>query len=374
MLNSNHITDLEKIKINISSIETIKNIKLSNPLTSNNMIIVMKRFASKQSIQHMIDYIESVKLTPAPLYGTERTVIAVIGDERTLNRSHLMSFPEVSDVMSVLAPYKLVARETKYENTIIKLPNGVKIGTKQIAMMSGPCAVESQEQLDKSAEIVAAAGTRILRGGAYKPRTSPYDFQGLGEEGLKMLRKTADRLNMAVVTEIMRVDLVETVAKYADILQVGTRNMQNFDLLKEVGQTKKPVMLKRGLSATLKEFLLAAEYIMKEGNSEVMMCVRGIRTFETSLRNTFDIDAIAFLKKETHLPIIADPSHATGKADIIPAMTYAAIAAGADGIITETHCNPEEALCDGAQALTDETYPMMIAQAEKIAEAMGRTL
>ncbi|OGJ49706.1 3-deoxy-7-phosphoheptulonate synthase [Candidatus Peregrinibacteria bacterium RIFOXYB2_FULL_32_7] len=338
------------------------------------MIIVMKRFASKQSIQHMIDYIESVKLTPAPLYGTERTVIAVIGDERTLNRSHLMSFPEVSDVMSVLAPYKLVARETKYENTIIKLPNGVKIGTKQIAMMSGPCAVESQEQLDKSAEIVAAAGTRILRGGAYKPRTSPYDFQGLGEEGLKMLRKTADRLNMAVVTEIMRVDLVETVAKYADILQVGTRNMQNFDLLKEVGQTKKPVMLKRGLSATLKEFLLAAEYIMKEGNSEVMMCVRGIRTFETSLRNTFDIDAIAFLKKETHLPIIADPSHATGKADIIPAMTYAAIAAGADGIITETHCNPEEALCDGAQALTDETYPMMIAQAEKIAEAMGRTL
>ncbi|OGJ44456.1 3-deoxy-7-phosphoheptulonate synthase [Candidatus Peregrinibacteria bacterium RIFOXYA12_FULL_33_12] len=338
------------------------------------MIIVMKRYAKPESVEHMIKYIESVNLKPAPLYGVERTVIAVIGDERILNKNHLMSFPEVSDVMSVLAPYKLVARETKYEDTIITLPDGTTIGDTKLAIMAGPCAVENQEQLDKSAEIAKNGGATILRGGAFKPRTSPYDFQGHGIEGLKMLRKTANQLKMNVISEIMTPEYIDDFEKYVDIMQVGARNMQNFDLLKAVGQSKKPVMLKRGLSATLKEFMLAAEYIMHEGNPNVILCERGIRTFETAMRNTLDLAAVAWMKRESHLPVIVDPSHATGKPELIPPMVLASIAAGADGIMIEVHCDPEKALCDGQQAMTEETFGQIMTKAAKVAAAVGRTI
>ncbi len=360
--------------LNLSQNSKIEKINIVLTPNLNNMIIVMKRFASKKSIDHMIGYIESMQLKPAPLFGVERTVIAVIGDERILSINHLKSFPEVSDVMSVLAPYKLVSRETKYENTVIKLKNGVKIGTKKLAMMCGPCAVESEEQVEKSAEIVHKAGVRILRGGAFKPRTSPYDFQGLGVEGLKVLRRVADKFDMAVISEIMTTEHIDAFEKYIDIMQIGTRNMQNFDLLKAVGQSKKPVMLKRGLSATLKEFMLAAEYIMKEGNQNVILCERGIRTFETAMRNTLDLAAVAWMKKESHLPVIVDPSHATGNPDLIPPMVLASIASGADGVMIEVHHNPEEAQCDGQQAMCAKNFPQIMEKAAKIAEAMDREL
>lgn len=337
------------------------------------MIIIMKRNAPDTEIQRIIDEMRACKLQPMPLIGTERVVIAVIGDERGLDVAHLKSLPGVSDVMPVLQPYKLAARETKYEDTVIDI-NGVKIGGKQIVVMAGPCSVESEEQMNESAKAAKKAGATILRGGAFKPRTTPYSFQGMGEEGLKIMRTAADAHGLLVITELMDTRDVNLVAKYSDIVQIGTRNMQNFTLLKEIGKTQKPVLLKRGLSSTIKEWLLAAEYIMSEGNHYVMLCERGIRTFEPETRNTFDINAIPLVKELSHLPVIADPSHGTGKRNLVAPVARAAIAAGADGLIIEMHPHPDQAMTDGDQSVTPEMLMDMMKDLKKVAKAVGREL
>ncbi len=338
------------------------------------MIIVMRKSATKEQTESIIKEIEDKGLKPMPLYGTERTVIAVIGDERILDRHHMASKPGVSDVMLVLPPYKLVSRETKHEDTIVKVRDGVEIGGKEIQIMAGPCAVENYEFVSQAAKAVKKAGAKILRGGAFKPRTGPYSFQGLGEEGLKILQQVGKEENMAVVTEVLNTRDLPLVVEYADILQIGARNMQNFNLLEEVGKTKKPVLLKRGLSAKIKEWLLAAEYIMSNGNPNVILCERGIRTFEVEIRSTLALQSVPLIKELSHLPIIVDPSHAAGKPSIIPAMCKAAIAAGADGLIVEVHPKPEEALCDGQQALTPEMFSEMMEQIKPVAKAVGKIL
>lgn len=333
----------------------------------------MKRNAPEKHVQSVIDEMRAKNLQPMPLIGTERVVIAVIGDERVLDISHLHSLPSVSKVMPVLQPFKLASRETKHENTIIDI-KGVLIGGNEVVMMAGPCTVENRKQMKEAAKAVKEAGGKILRGGAFKPRTGPYSFQGLGEEGLKLLREAADETNLLVVTEVMDTRDVALVAKYTDILQIGARNMQNFNLLKEVGKTDKPVLLKRGMSNTIKEFLLAAEYIMKEGNHQVILCERGIRTFETETRNSLDINAVPVLKELSHLPVIVDPSHATGKRSLVPPVSRAAIAAGADGLLIEMHPHPEEALCDGDQSITPDMLHTMMKELDGITKAIGRTI
>lgn len=337
------------------------------------MIIIMKRNAPDTEVQRIIDEMRAAKLQPMPLIGTERVVIAVIGDERGLDIGHLKSLPGVSDVMPVLQPYKLAARDTKHEDTIIDI-NGVKIGGKQIVVMAGPCSVESEEQMNESAKAAKKAGATILRGGAFKPRTTPYSFQGMGEAGLKIMRRAADSHGLLVITELMDTRDVNLVAKYSDIVQIGTRNMQNFTLLKEIGKTQKPVLLKRGLSSTIKEWLLAAEYIMSEGNHNVMLCERGIRTFEPETRNTFDINAIPLVKELSHLPVIADPSHGTGKRNLVAPVARAAIAAGADGLIIEMHPHPDQAMTDGDQSVTPEMLVDMMKDFKKVAKAVGREI
>lgn len=334
----------------------------------------MKKSATDEQISSILNEISEKGLKPMPLYGTERTVIAIIGDERTLDRQHLSSLPGVSDVMRVLPPYKLVARETKYEDTIIKLPYGVEIGGNTIQVMAGPCAVENYEFTKEAAKICKKAGANILRGGAFKPRTGPYSFKGLGEEGLKILQQVSKEEEMSIVTEVLDIRDIDLVCRYADILQIGARNMQNFNLLEEIGKTDKPVLLKRGLSAQIKEWLLAAEYIMSNGNPNVILCERGIRTFETDTRATLTLASVPLIKSLSHLPIVVDPSHSTGKPSLIPPMTKAAIAAGADGIIVEVHPKPEEALCDGNQALTPDLFEQMMDEAKLLAKAVKRTI
>lgn len=340
------------------------------------MIIVMKRLAPKEQVNHVISSIQKIKgLQPVPLYGIERTVIAVIGDERTLDIQHLRSFPGVSDVMPVLKPYKLASRETKYENTVITLKKqNIKIGGEKLAIMAGPCSIENQEQVDKTAQAVKKAGAKILRGGAFKPRTGPYSFEGLGEKGLKIMKKAADKYDLAIVTEAMDVRHVKLVTEYADIVQIGARNMQNFNLLREVGKIKKPVLLKRGISSTIKEWLLAAEYILSSGNQNVILCERGIRTFEEEVRNTLGINSVPIIKELSHLPIIVDPSHSSGKRSLVPALCKAAIAAGADGILVEVHPCPEEALCDGDQSILPDTFQKLMKELKPIAEAVTRKI
>lgn len=334
----------------------------------------MKPFAAKENVERVIETIEKLDLKPVPLYGTERTVIAVIGDERPVDEHHISSLPDVDKVMVVLNPYKLASRETKHENTVIDLGDGVTIGGKEIAMMAGPCAVENETQMETAAKAVKAAGAKIMRGGAYKPRTSPYSFEGLGESGLPLLSSTAKRHGLKVITEILDVRDIEEVAKHTDIFQIGTRNMQNFNLLKEVGKTQKPVLLKRGMSATVNEFLLAAEHIMKNGNSNVILCERGIRTFETETRNTLALATIPLVKEISHLPIVVDPSHSTGKPSLVGPMIKAAIACGVDGILVDVHPNPSEALCDGDQAITPETFETIMKESREIAKVVGRSL
>jgi 3-deoxy-7-phosphoheptulonate synthase len=338
------------------------------------MIIVLKPKAEKEQIQNVIDAIKQLQLNPVPLYGTERTVIAVIGDERPVDEHHISSLPGVEKVMAILDPFKLASRETKHENTIIDLGDGVKIGGKEIIMMAGPCAVENEQQIETAASAVKKSGAKILRGGAYKPRTSPYSFEGLGPEGLVLLKKTADRHGLKIVTEVLDVRDIDLIHENTDIFQIGTRNMQNFNLLKEVGKTNKPVLLKRGMSATVKEFLLAAEHIMKNGNANVILCERGIRTFETETRNTVAIATIPLVKELSHLPIIVDPSHSTGKPSLVSPITKAAIAAGADGILVDVHPNPCEALCDGDQAITPETFEILMQELIPLAKAIGREI
>ncbi|EKD64119.1 MAG: hypothetical protein ACD_51C00068G0002 [uncultured bacterium] len=337
------------------------------------MIIVMKRFAPKEHIEHIINELESQKLKPVPLYGTERTVIAVIGDERLLDINHLRALPSVSNVMPVLKPYKLAARETKNEDTVIDI-NGIKIGGKELSIMAGPCSIESQEQMSLTARAVSRSGAKILRGGAFKPRTTPYSFQGHEEKGLKMIRKAADENDMLVITEVMDSSQIDVIGKYTDIFQVGARNMQNFTMLKELGKIKKPVLLKRGLCATLKEFLLAAEYILAGGNQKVILCERGIRTYEDDMRNTLSIGAVARIKELSHLPLIVDPSHATGIASLVCPVALAAVAAGADGLMIEVHPNPAEALTDGDQSITPEAFDNMMAKLNLVAVAVDKEL
>ncbi|MEK7271124.1 MAG: 3-deoxy-7-phosphoheptulonate synthase [Planctomycetota bacterium] len=337
------------------------------------MIIVLKPDTTEKQREHVLDYIKDFGLKAHVSEGAYRTVIGLIGDESVLQSVPLEALPGVESVMPILKPFKLASREFHAEDKIV-FARGVPIGGPHVAIMAGPCAVETREYLDVIARAVKAAGAAILRGGAFKPRSSPYSFQGLGEEGLKMLRETGDALDMPVVTEVMDTRQVDTVARYADILQVGARNMQNFDLLREVGKAGKPVLLKRGLSATIEEFLLSAEYILSEGNPNVILCERGIRTFENSTRNTFDVSAVPNIQSECHLPVVVDPSHAAGRRDLVVPLARAGIAAGAAGVLVDVHCEPEKAKCDGPQALLPPAFADMVRELGLIANVVGRSI
>lgn len=338
------------------------------------MIIVLRPGTTEKEIEHIVERVTKLGLKPMVSKGTERTIIGVIGPEEILQSTPLEVFPGVEKVMPVLAPYKLVSREFRRENSVIELGKGVRVGSEEIIIIAGPCAIENYGTLFETAKLVKSCGAKALRGGAFKPRTSPYSFQGLGEEGLKYLKDVGDKLGLPTVTEVMDTRDVELVVGYADVLQIGTRNMQNFNLLKEVGLTKKPVILKRGLSATVKEWLMSAEYILAAGNMNVILCERGIRTFEDSTRNTLDISAVPVVKQLSHLPIIVDPSHSSGRWGLVNALSKAAVAAGADGLMIEVHIHPEEALSDGAQSLTPETLEEIIPLLKAVAQAVGRKM
>jgi len=337
------------------------------------MIIVLRPDATKKEINHIIEKVKKLGLKTMVSRGVERTIIGVIGEEDILRVQPLEAFPGVEKVMPILKPYKLASREFKRERSVVNA-DGVKIGGKKIVVMAGPCSVENFKGLLAIGRSVKSSGAVVLRGGAFKPRSSPYSFQGLGEEGLKYLADVKRQTGLKVVTEVMDTRDVELVEKYADILQVGARNMQNFNLLKEVGLSKKPVLLKRGISATIKEFLMSAEYVLSNGNFNCILCERGIRTFEDSTRFTLDLNAIPLIKKLTHLPVIVDPSHGTGKWDLVAAMSKAAIAAGADGLIVEVHPNPEEAYSDGAQSLLPKKFDAMMKELRPVAKAVGREM
>jgi len=337
------------------------------------MIIVLKPHATEAEVAQVIRKIESFGLAAHISKGTERTIIGAIGDERVLQEGQLEAFPFVEKVLPVLKPYKLASREFRPEGSVVNV-DGVLVGGRRVVVMAGPCAVEGREGLLETARSVKAAGGHILRGGAYKPRTSPYTFQGLGEEGLKYLAEAKRETGLPIVTELMDTREASVVYECADLVQIGARNMQNFKLLKEVGSRQKPVLLKRGMSSTVKELLLAAEYIMSEGNYDVILCERGIRTFEDATRNTLDLSVVPLIKQLSHLPVIVDPSHATGKWDLVPPMALAAVAAGADGIMVEVHPRPEEALSDGPQALLPSTFAKLMDDLGTLASAVGRTL
>ena len=337
------------------------------------MIVVMKTGCNQDEISHVTKRIEDIGLKAHISQGVEHTVIGVLGKVFPELRDALELLPGVDQVIPVSKPYKLASREFHPRDTMVKL-NGVTIGGDEIVVMAGPCAIESEEQLLSTAQAVKAAGATILRGGAFKPRTSPYQFRGLGESGLKMLAEVGEETQMPIISEVMAPSDVDLVAKYVDILQIGARNMQNFILLDEVGKTKKPVLLKRGLSSNFQEWLLAAEYILSQGNEHVILCERGIRTFETYTRNTMDISAIPIIEKVSHLPIVADPSHATGKWYLVPPLALAAVAAGADGLLIEVHPNPDLALADGPQSLTFDNFRLLMSQIPTIAKARNRKL
>lgn len=337
------------------------------------MIIVMKPDALERQVLMVIKEIEDAGLKPIRLSGTERSVIAVIGDERVLNKENLSRMPGVGEVLAVLKPYKIVSREGKRENSVIDI-KGVKIGGPELVIMAGPCSVETQEQIMRIAKEVKAAGAKVLRGGAFKWRTSPHSFQGLGIEGLKYIKAAKEETGLISATEVLDPRQVEVLSQYTDILQVGTVSMQNYPLLREVGRSGMPVILKRGKWATYKEYLLSAEYIMAEGNEKVILCERGIRTFVNETRHTTDINAIPYLKQETHLPILIDPSHAVGMADFVPAIAKAGIAAGADGMLIETHYDPKNAATDASQTISTDTFAKLVQDLRRIAIAVDRTL
>jgi len=337
------------------------------------MIIVLKPSVTKEEIDHIIEKIEGLGLKTSISNGSERSVIGVIGDERKLLNKPIEAIDGVEKVMPVLKPYKLASREFHPDPSVFKIRERI-IGGKELAVIAGPCTVESEEQTVQTAKLVKEAGATILRGGAFKPRTSPYSFQGHGEDGLKILATAREETGLAICTEVMDTRDVELVYKYTDILQIGTRNVQNFNLLLEVGKTDKPILLKRGMSSTIKEWLMSAEYIMSQGNQEVILCERGIRTFETSTRNTLDVTAIPVIKELSHLPIIVDPSHACGKRHYVGDLSKASVAVGADGLLIEVHHNPEEALVDGEQSLTPEAFQSLMAELRQVAGAVGRSI
>lgn len=338
------------------------------------MIVVLKPNATEEQIQHIVEKTEKLGLKANISRGVERTVIGFIGPEDVLRVTPLEVFPGVEQVIPVLAPFRLVSREFKKENSVIKIKDKIPIGGEKIAVMAGPCSIETLEGLRSIAKSVKKAGAAILRGGAFKPRTSPYDFQGLGEDGLKYLAEIGQETGLATITEVMDPRQIELVCRYADILQIGARNMQNFCLLREVGDARKPVMLKRGISATIKEWLMSAEYILSKGNFDVMLCERGIRTFETETRNTLDINAVGVVKHLSHLPVIVDPSHGTGRWRFVANGARAAVAAGCDGIMIEVHDHPEEALSDGPQSLVPENFEALMTDLKKIASAVSRKI
>jgi 3-deoxy-7-phosphoheptulonate synthase len=337
------------------------------------MIIILKSGVSDEQVEHVIRRVESLGLKAHLSRGTFRTIIGVIGDESQFQPEQFQVLPGVVDVIRVLPPYKLASIEAHPQPSVVNVA-GVRVGGGNLAMIAGPCAVESAERMDAIAAAVRQAGANILRGGAFKPRTSPYAYQGMGEDGLKILRDAGHKHGMPVVTEVMDPRRVELVERYADMIQIGARNMQNFVLLTEVGSTNKPVLLKRGMSATIVDLLMSAEYILSRGNANVVLCERGIKSFDPATRNLFDVAAVPACKGLSHLPIIVDPSHATGRPDLIPPCALAGVAAGADGVHIEVHNCPEEALSDGAQALLPEQYAEVAAQIRKLAELLGKRI
>jgi len=337
------------------------------------MVIVMRSGASPQEIEQVAQKITAYGLTPHISRGVERTIIGAIGDERILREVALEALPGVEKVLPILKPFKLASRDFKAESSVIPV-NGVEVGGERLAVIAGPCSVEGREMILEVARTVKGAGARLLRGGAFKPRTSPYTFQGLGEEALRYLAEAREATGLPIVTELMDPRDAPLVLKYADMIQIGARNMQNFRLLKEVGSHRKPVLLKRGMSSSIKELLMSAEYILSEGNYNVILCERGIRTFEDFTRNTLDLSAVPALKSLTHLPVIVDPSHATGKWDLVAPMALAAVAAGADGLMVEVHPKPEDALSDGPQALVPKRFARLMADLAVLAPVVGRAL
>jgi 3-deoxy-7-phosphoheptulonate synthase len=335
------------------------------------MLVVMKPHATAEQVEAVVERIRELGLTPHPIPGAQRVAIGITGNKGGLDPDLFSFLPGVAEAIRVSQPFKLVSREVKEEDTVIDV-GGAVLGGGTLAVMAGPCSVESREQVLEAAHAVKQSGARFLRGGAYKPRTSPYEFQGLAEEGLKLLALAREATGLKVVTEVMDVETLPMVADYADVLQIGARNMQNFSLLKQLGTAKRPVVLKRGPSATIKEWLMAAEYILSRGNYQVALCERGIRTFETMTRNTLDLNAVPVLKALTHLPVIVDPSHGIGLRAHVAAMARAGVAAGADGLIVEVHPHPEKALSDGAQSLTPPEFDDLMRQVRGIAAAIGR--
>jgi len=337
------------------------------------MLVVMKNHATPEEVEAVNERIRTLGLSPHPIPGAQRVAIGITGNKGPLDPGLFEGMPGVAEAIRVSQPFKLVSREVKEEDTVLDI-GGVKLGGRTVIVMAGPCSVESREQILEAAHAVKAAGATFLRGGAFKPRTSPYEFQGLAEEGLKLLALAREQTGLKVITEVMDVETLPMVAEHADVLQIGARNMQNFSLLKQLGNVRKPVLLKRGPSATLREWLMAAEYILARGNYEVALCERGIRTFETMTRNTLDLNAVPVLKALTHLPVLVDPSHGIGLRAHVAAMARAGVAAGADGLLVEVHPRPEKALSDGQQSLTPPEFEGLMRQVRVIAGAVGREI
>ena len=339
------------------------------------MIVVMKAGATQEQVDHVTKLVKEMGLTGQTIVGTDRTVVACVGNDRFKDRNVMEVVPGVEKVVPILAPYKMASREVKKERSQIALLPGKPetiIGGKRIGVIAGPCSVESKMQISEIAHAVKEAGAIGLRGGAFKPRTSPYSFQGMGIDGLKLLAEARDQTGLAIVTEVMSIEQIGAVVEYADVMQIGARNMQNFNLLSAVGETRKPVLLKRGMSSTMEEFLLAAEYIMARGNTQVILCERGIRTFEEYVRNTLPLAIVPELQRVSHLPVVVDPSHGTGKSHLVEPMAMASVAAGADGLILEAHADPEHALTDGAQSITPKQLEQIMAKIKRIALAVDR--
>ena len=336
------------------------------------MLVVMKHGASAEEVQRVVEKIQELGYDARPIPGQQRTAIGLVGNDGRVDPSRLAALSGVKEIIHVTQPYKQVSREWKEEQTVVQLPGGLAIGGHDIVVIAGPCSVESEKQIVAAAHAVRAAGASMLRGGAFKPRTSPYSFQGLGEKGLELLAKARDETGLLVVTEAMDPDGVDLVAEYADMIQIGARNMQNFSLLRRAGRSGKPVLLKRGIAATITELLLSAEYLLAEGNHDVILCERGVRGFDSATRNVFDITAIPLVRSLSHLPIVADPSHATGRRELVIPMARAAAAAGADGVMVEVHPKPEEALSDGMQSLDAEQFEQLMREIRAITDAIGR--